>query len=110
MLASLEPSTTGSQPWSWMGAASATVSVANSSIVTMATATPGPTSRAPRIDPPSNTIAARTTPAVASTAPTIWAGCSVSPRSSTARTTVVPPYATMTGLTTLSGPIRSAVK
>ena len=37
-------------------------------------------------------------------------GCSVSPRSSTARTTVVPPYATMTGLTTLSGPIRSAVK
>ena len=57
MLASLEPSTTGSQPWSWMGAASATVSVANSSIVTMATATPGPTSRAPRIDPPSNTIA-----------------------------------------------------
>ena len=110
MLASREPRTTGSQPWSTIGAASATVITANSSIVTTAIRTPGPTSLAPRSEPRSNTTPASTTPTVASTAPTAWTGSSDSPRSSTARITVVPPYATTTGLTTLSGPIRKAVK
>ena len=39
-----------------------------------------------------------------------WTAVSVSPRKSTDRTTVRPPYAATTGLTTASGPIRSAVK
>ena len=110
MLASREPTTTGSQPWSTIGAASATVIAANRSIVTTAIRTPGPDEPGAAQRATSNTTPASTTPTVASTAPTAWTGSSDSPRSSTARITVVPPYATTTGLTTLSGPIRSAVK
>ena len=63
VFASREPRTTGSQPWSTIGAASATVITANSSIVTTRDQRrPGPTSRAPRSEPPSNTTPASTTP------------------------------------------------
>ncbi len=50
------------------------------------------------------------TPAVATVAPTAWSGASASPRKITASTTVRPPYAATTGVTTDTGPIRSAVK
>ena len=85
MLASREPRTTGSQPWSTIGAASATVITANSSIVTTAIRTPGPDEPGAAQRARSNTTPASTTPTVASTAPMAWTGSSDSPRSSTAR-------------------------
>ena len=47
-----DPSITGSQPYSLIGPARATVRIANSAIVTSATSTPGPTIRVSRSDPP----------------------------------------------------------
>ncbi len=71
--------------------------------------TPGPANRVAR-QPPSNATPVRTTPIVAIVAPSAWSGGQVSPRKTTDRTTVRPPYAATTPLTTEIGPIRSPVK
>ncbi len=100
---------TGSQPACRIGPASAIVSAAKQTMAIAANSTPGPTSRVDR-QPPSATSPVITTPPVTRAAPRAWSGVSVSPRSTTASTTVTPPYAETTGDTTETGPIRSAVK
>jgi hypothetical protein len=107
--ASREPSTTGSQPAARIGVARPTVRTVNRSMAISENTTPRPTIRVPR-QPPSNTTPVSTTPAVASAAPSAWSSVSDSFRIRTAATTVSPPYAATTGLTTASGPIRRAVK
>ena len=94
-----------------IGAASATVITANSSIVTTAITTPGPTSRVSAQRPVEHDARRARRPAVASAAPSAWAGSSDSPRRRTASTTVVPAVRHDDRAdTTLIGPIRSAVK
>ena len=76
---------------------------------TTAKATPGLAKRVFR-QPCSKAIPVSTTPSVATAAPTAWRGVSVSPRMTTASTTVRPPYAATIPLTTAIGPIRRPVK
>ena len=71
--------------------------------------TPGPANRVAR-RPPSKATPVRITPIVAIAAPVAWVSVSDSPRTTTARTTVRPPYAATIPLTTEIGPIRSPVK
>ena len=101
---------TGSQPALRMGPASPTVRTAKQTIATRANATPAADD--PRAAPAAVRRPGRSgsRPTVASAAPTAWSGARVSPRKITASTTVSPPYAATTGVTTDTGPIRSAVK
>ena len=85
------------------------VIVANSTKATTAKATPGLAKRVFR-QPWSKARPVITTPTVATTAPIACTDVKVSPRKSTARTTVRPPYAATTPLTTAIGPIRRPVK
>ncbi len=89
--------------------ASPTVISANSSRAITAKITPGPARRVPRM-PPSKATAVSTTPSVATAAPSACTDVSDSPRTMTARTTVSPPYAATTPLTSEIGPIRRPVK
>jgi hypothetical protein len=96
------------------GARSMTTSVpiditANSTSAMIAKITPGLASRVER-KRPSKATPVRMTPTVARAAPRAWTGSSVSLRRTTARTTVSPPYAATTPLTTAIGPMRSPVK
>ena len=105
-----EPSRTGSQPALRIGPARPIVRIAKQTRATIAK-THAPARRSGRrAQPPSETSPVRITPTVATAAPSAWSGVSVSPRRTTASTTVSPPYAATTGLTTDTGPIRSAVK
>ena len=74
-----------------------------------AKATPGPANLVPR-SPPSNATPVMITPTVATAAPNAWTVVSVSPRITTERTTVRPPYAATTPLTTEIGPTCRPVK
>ena len=71
--------------------------------------TPGPAKRVAR-QPPSNAMPVRTTPMVAIVAPAAWRVVRLSPRKTTDRTTVSPPKAATTPLTTEIGPYCSPVK
>ncbi len=90
MFISRDPRMTGIQPYALIGPASETVRIANISSVATAIITPGPTILVPRSDP-WNTRPVRTTPTVAHAAPAACRGWSVSPRNTTASTTVAPP-------------------
>ena len=72
-------------------AMSVTIDIAaNRTSATTAKITPGPANRVPR-RLPSNARPVRITPTVAMDAPSAWTVVSVSPRSTTERTTVSPP-------------------
>ena len=82
---------------------------ANRTSATIEKMTPGPANRVLR-QWPSKAIPVRTTPAVATVAPSAWSVVRVSPRRTTDSTTVKPPYAATTPLTTAIGPTRKPVK
>ena len=71
--------------------------------------TPGPANRVAR-QPPSNAMPVRMTPMVAIVAPAAWSVVRLSPRKTTDSTTVRPPKAATTPLTTEIGPNWSPVK
>ncbi len=76
---------------------------------TIAKITPGPANRVAR-QPPSKAMPVRTTPTVAIVAPAAWSVVRLSPRKTTDSTTVRPPKAATTPLTTEIGPCCSPVK
>ena len=108
-LAERETRSTSTQPVRSRTMSLPIVMSANRISAAIAKTTPGPANRIPR-SPPSNAMPVSITPTVAIVAPSAWSGVSDSPRSSTASTTVRPPYAATTPLTTEIGPIRRPVK
>ncbi len=98
--------TTSSQPAWRIGPANPTVTQANRTRATAASTTPRLTGRVPRTDP-SKRRAVRATPTVPTAAPSHWWATTISPRTTTDRMTVSPPYAATEGLTTETGPMAS---
>ena len=97
-----------SQPASRIGIESRTMLTDQATSETSANGTPGPEKRGrPRPRPKVRPISA--IPAVAAAAPRSWIAAGRSPRKTIARTDARPPYTATVGLTTETGPSRSAV-